>query len=88
MVRSAAATLEVPKTLAVKVGVLKLARKTGDVMPGRSRSRRPESGSKCPACQPSFVERLLAACVYRLSTTDGCIEDGTILEQESPFWTL
>jgi hypothetical protein len=32
MIRSAATALEVPKRLAAKIGVLKLARKTGDVM--------------------------------------------------------
>jgi hypothetical protein len=59
----AAGGLDVLRWLAAKFGVLKLDRKTNDVMAGRSRSCRPESGSsvQCPA-SPSFVGWPLAAC--------------------------
>jgi hypothetical protein len=81
---SAARGLDVMRWLAAKFGVLKLDRKTNDVMAGRSRSCRPESGSsvQCPA-RPKLRGMAVSCLQKRLSATENRFEGGKILEWES-----
>jgi hypothetical protein len=61
--------VDVPIGLAAKSGVLKLARETGDVMPGRSRSRGLECLSQGPVSRQTELRGMAVSFkrVYRLS---------------------